>query len=273
MSQQAEIVDYGERRARGRQLYEEIMWEPAPTITSPRVESLIDYVFAEIWARPGMDRRSRRLVTITCLAGTDSMKSLRQHMYAALASGDLTYEELQLAAVQYAVYLGFGRAETFCEVLDEQWERLHVERGEPVPVRAEEPLTPIAADQEERKQYGEEQFLVVNCVPAPPRGFAYYEAGNIAYVFGDMWHREGLSRRDRRWVTVACVGLSDAVAPIQAHVYSAMKSGDIAYEEMDETVLQFAAYAGWPKASYLQQVVIESKVRIDQEAIDEEAAG
>ena len=74
--------------------------------------------------------------------------------------------------------------------------------------------------------------------------------GNITVVVNNLAHR-GLVRRvrrrdDRRFVTVACVGLDDSVGPIQSHVYSAMRSGDISFDEMRELVLQFAAYSGWP---------------------------
>ena len=64
--------------------------------------------------------------------------------------------------------------------------------------------------------------------------------------------------RDRRFITVACVGVDDAVTPIRSHVYSALKSGDVTYDEMRELVLHFAAYAGWPKGSFLDQVAAES---------------
>jgi 4-carboxymuconolactone decarboxylase len=47
-----------------------------------------------------------------------------------------------------------------------------------------------------------------------------------------------------------------------------MKSGDVSFEEMDELALQFAAYFGWPKGSYLNQVIGEQKLRVSQEAAE-----
>ncbi|MGO9098389.1 MAG: hypothetical protein ACLP9Y_02730 [Mycobacterium sp.] len=49
-------------------------------------------------------------------------------------------------------------------------------------------------------------------------------------------------------------------------MYSAMKSGDITYDEMREMVLQFAAHSGWPKAQYMQQSVDEMHQRANEEA-------
>jgi 4-carboxymuconolactone decarboxylase len=74
-----------------------------------------------------------------------------------------------------------------------------------------------------------------------------------------------LSRRDRRFITLACVGLDDTIVPVRSHVYSAMKTGDLSVEEMREVVLQFAAYSGWPKASFMEVAVDEAHQQIVQE--------
>ena len=79
----------------------------------------------------------------------------------------------------------------------------------------------------------------------PPRGI-------LNFVFGHLWQRPGLSRRDRRLITVPCVGVSDALGPIYSHVTSALGSGDITYDEMHELILHFSAYSGVAKAEVLQ---------------------
>jgi 4-carboxymuconolactone decarboxylase len=256
------VANYEQRRRRGAELYAEIMGKEAPATTSPRAAALIDFVFAEIWSRDTIRRRERRLITLACAGGADGHETLADHVYGALTTGDLTYDELQEVILHFAVYCGWAKAESFERILDEQWRLLHAERGTTAPERSDEPLTSIPADQELRKQGGEQEFADVNWVPAPPRDVPYYDDGILNYVFGDLWKRPGLSRRDRRWVTVPCVALDDAVGPIQSHVYSALRSGDIAIEEMRELVLQFAAYSGWPKASFLQQTVDEQYARV-----------
>ena len=49
-------------------------------------------------------------------------------------------------------------------------------------------------------------------------------------MFGHLWLRPGLTRRERRLITVPCVGVGDAIGPIWSHVTSALGSGDITYE-------------------------------------------
>ena len=74
-------------------------------------------------------------------------------------------------------------------------------------------------------------------------------------VFGDLWHRPGLSRHDRRLVTLSV--LADAgrmdIAPM--HVGAALRSGDLSPEELEEMVVHLAFYAGWPRAAAFYLVV------------------
>ena len=259
------VVDYEARRQEGLALYEAIMARPHPYPTTPRAAALIDFVFAEIWSRPGISRRERRLLTVTCLAGSGAHAELADHLYAALRTGDLTVDELGELVLHFAVYCGWGKADVAERILHEQVAIAFADDGRPVPEAQPEALTSIERDQELRKQNGEQAFREVNAVPAPPRGVPYYDEGILNDVFGDMWQRPGLSRRDRRWITLASVGLDDTMGPIRSHVYSAMKTGDISHEEMREMVLQLAAYAGWPKASIMQQTVDELHLQIEEE--------
>ncbi|WP_262057589.1 carboxymuconolactone decarboxylase family protein [Streptomyces sp. STR69] len=77
----------------------------------------------------------------------------------------------------------------------------------------------------------------------------------MGFVFGHVWQRPGLTRRERRIITVASVALDDSPVPLQTHVRSALHSGDLTKEEMDEIVLQFAAYYGFAKGEALADAV------------------
>jgi 4-carboxymuconolactone decarboxylase len=256
------LIDPHERRQRGLELYRQIMAKEHPEPTTPRGATLIDFVFAEIWSRPGITRRERRLIAMSCAAGADAFGSVSDHFYAALKTEEFSIEELREFVLHFAVYCGWPKAETVESLLDEQWLQVNADNGVAAPPAQPHPVSAIPADQELRKQGGEQEFRDVNLVPAPPRGVPYYDNGILNFVFGDMWKRPGLTRRDRRWITLACVGLCDTVGPIQSHVYSAMKSGDISFDEMREMVLQFAAHSGWPKGSFMQATVDEMHERI-----------
>ena len=82
---------------------------------------------------------------------------------------------------------------------------------------------------------------------APPPLTPYLDRGVVNAVFAELWDRPGLSRRERRFITLACVARAGVEEPIQQHVYAAFASGDITRDEMQEFVLHFAYYAGWPR--------------------------
>lgn len=65
---------------------------------------------------------------------------------------------------------------------------------------------------DERLKRGVEEFIDVNLVPAPPTHLPYRHAGILNFVFGHVWQRPGLTRRERRIITVACVALDDSPA-------------------------------------------------------------
>ena len=190
-------------------------------------------------------------------------RPLRDHVYAALNSGDVTITEMRETVLHFAVYSGWPKASRFNMIVDEQWERIHRDRGQAVP--PPDPLLPLLtpSDPEDRLADGEQAFRDVNCVPyVPTRDNPYSGAGILNFVFGEMWLRPGLGMKERRLVTVACVAFQDAPYPILSHVYAALKSRDISFDEMDELALHFAAYYGWAKASHLNDEIGRQKKRV-----------
>lgn len=120
-------------------------------------------------------------------------------------------------------------------------------------------------NREERLAVARAEYERIMRSASPDPSGAYIESGVIGYVFGEMWRRGVLSPRDRRWITLTCVGAAGAIIPIETHVYAALKSGDITYPEFDEFVLHFGTQAGWPKASVMQMYGMMAIVKIAQE--------
>ena len=116
-----------------------------------------------------------------------------------------------------------------------------------------------------RTETGRRRYREVMVSDAPPPMTPYLEHGVVDSVFGELWDRPGLSRRERRFITLACVGAAAVDVPIEQHVYAALASGDISREEMQELVLHFAYYAGWPRASSLERAYYQAIARLDAE--------
>lgn len=113
------------------------------------------------------------------------------------------------------------------------------------------------------------EYERIMTTPSPDPSGAYIETGVIGYVFGEMWRRGVLTPRDRRWITLACVGAAGAITPIETHVWAALKSGDVSYAEFDEFVLHFATQLGWPKASVLSMHGMMAAFRLAEERQEE----
>jgi len=61
------------------------------------------YAWGEIWTRPGLDRRSRSMITLTALVAGGHWSELAMHVRAALRNG-LTVDELREVLLQTAIY-------------------------------------------------------------------------------------------------------------------------------------------------------------------------
>ena len=119
----------------------EVMTFTAPEDATPVNVTLLDFVFAEVWERPGLSRRDRRFVTLPCVAAADAEGPLRDHVYAALNSGDVTISEMRETVLHFAVYSGWPKASRFNMIVDEQWDRIHRERGQTTPPTGSAPAT------------------------------------------------------------------------------------------------------------------------------------
>jgi 4-carboxymuconolactone decarboxylase len=67
------------------------------------------YAWGEIWNRPGLDRRTRSVVTLTALVAGHHWSELEFHLQAALRNG-LTRDEIIEVLLQTAVYCGVPAA-------------------------------------------------------------------------------------------------------------------------------------------------------------------
>jgi 4-carboxymuconolactone decarboxylase len=180
------------------------------------------------------------------------------HIRGALTLGDLSLAELREAALQLAVYTGWSRGANLDAAITRVADGLGLPPA-PIP-----PIREGSWDPEARQIEGAANFLAVMTSPGPQPTAPYFADGILNFVFGEMWTRPGLDQRARRWVTLVGVAVSAMVGPIRAHVYSAMNSGDATPDEMNEFVLQYAVYGGWPTGSFLQGVTLEMAERVKQ---------
>jgi 4-carboxymuconolactone decarboxylase len=69
------------------------------------------YAWGEIWARPGLDRRTRSFISLTALVALGRHEELSVHVRAALRNG-LTADEIGETILHAAIYCGIPAANT-----------------------------------------------------------------------------------------------------------------------------------------------------------------
>ncbi|OSC40655.1 4-carboxymuconolactone decarboxylase [Mycobacterium decipiens] len=72
-------------------------------------DMIVRYAWGSIWTRPGLDRRSRSLITLTALVARGHRDELAMHLRAARRNG-LTNDEIKELLLQTAIYCGVPEA-------------------------------------------------------------------------------------------------------------------------------------------------------------------
>jgi 4-carboxymuconolactone decarboxylase len=84
------------------------------------------------------------------------------------------------------------------------------------------------------------------------------------YAWGDIWSRPGLDRRTRSCITLAMLAALGHDEELAMHTRAALRNG-LSAEEIKETLLQVAVYAGVPAAN--------RAFRVAQQALEDSTAG
>jgi 4-carboxymuconolactone decarboxylase len=83
--------------------------ESTSDFTADFQDFITRYAWGEIWARPGLDRRTRSAITLTALIALGREHELAMHVRAALRNG-LTADEIGEVILHSAVYCGVPAA-------------------------------------------------------------------------------------------------------------------------------------------------------------------
>lgn len=100
---------------------------------------ITEYAWGGIWTRPGLDRRSRSIVTLTALVAGGHHEELAMHLRAARTNG-LTPEEISEVLLQTAVYCSVPAANSAFRVAQQVL-------AEPHPARDTDPDTDPEGEQ------------------------------------------------------------------------------------------------------------------------------
>jgi 4-carboxymuconolactone decarboxylase len=69
-----------------------------------------EHLFGQIWSRPGLSLRDRRLIALTAAAYAGSREGYAAHLTGALDNGDLSPDEIWEWLLQFTQYAGYPKA-------------------------------------------------------------------------------------------------------------------------------------------------------------------
>jgi 4-carboxymuconolactone decarboxylase len=84
---------------------------------------IVRYAWGEIWTRPGLDHRTRRLLVLTATASMGRWEEFRLHVRAGLEGG-LALADIKETLLQLAVYAGVPAANTAFHIVQEVMDQL-----------------------------------------------------------------------------------------------------------------------------------------------------
>lgn len=117
----------GSSRARGIAKMQEVYgFSVDPDeIPGPYVEFTVDHLFGDVWTRPELDIRDRRLMTLGVLAALGQPQLVEIQFTSALERGELTEEQVRECVVHLTHYIGWPLSTGVNEVAERVIARRH----------------------------------------------------------------------------------------------------------------------------------------------------
>jgi len=81
-----------------------------PDSSTPFTDTTVEHLFGEVWARPGLSVRDRRLLVLGATAALGRPDLVQIQVRGALANQELTPDQLRETSLQLAYYVGWGNA-------------------------------------------------------------------------------------------------------------------------------------------------------------------
>ncbi|MFT5394186.1 MAG: 4-carboxymuconolactone decarboxylase [Gammaproteobacteria bacterium] len=211
---------------------------------APGLNGLLDeVVFGRIWARPGLSLHDRMLATLCALTSVQNLPQLEVYTGAALHVG-LEPRLIQEVMIHCAMYCGMPSALSSLEVVA----GVLSERGITLPDEA------LAnADLDALEQMGQSTMRELHAERAeggyasPDSAAAPLYATAIQFLYGEVWNRPGISRRERMVCSVAAFTATRMEAQQRKFFRSALNVG-LSSENVLEVIIQTGPYSGFPPA-------------------------
>ena len=120
-------MDDSERQSAGMKVRRRVLGDAHVDRATARASAVTDefqdlitrYAWGEIWTRPGLDERSRRILVLGTLIALGRFDEFRMHARAAIDHGGFTSDDLKEIVLQQAIYCGVPAANSAFEIVRE----------------------------------------------------------------------------------------------------------------------------------------------------------
>ncbi|HET9732325.1 MAG TPA: carboxymuconolactone decarboxylase family protein [Acidimicrobiales bacterium] len=251
-----------DRQRAARAEFEHIMTTPGPDPSGAYIDAgVIGFVFGEMWRRGVLSARDRRLITLSCVGAAGAVTPVETHVWAALSSGDLTFEEFDEFVLHFATQVGWPKGSLLNMHGMMAMNRLCEQRGESRRAVKFEPWADPAAD-DVRRVRGVEAYRQVHGGKDPePAATAFRGRAYLDYLYGEIWTRQShLTRRDRRIISICCSAAVGVDEETLEHLGAALDTGELGFDELQELVLHYAVYLGWPLGRRLDDLLVRQRM-------------
>ena len=264
---------YEERHARAVETFKVFVPDAEPDRVAAslqrRLGALGGFAFdvvGEMWARPELSRRDRSLIVVSTLAAQARDEELELHTEIAVRNG-LTRVELEEIVVTVAAYAGFPAAMAASRRVD-----AGLRSAEGVE-RLSDRTAAAAKSDAERDRDARDVFAAVSEGQGgqdSAADLAYLVdvlggVGEVAYrwVFGEVWARTELARRDRSLAVIAILTSLGTTEELAVHAAVGLRHG-LSREEIEAAITHLALYAGLPRAVEAMRTARAAFDRMDQ---------
>lgn len=100
------------------------------TVNLPFINETVNHLFADIWSRPELSIRDRRLLVIGATAALGRADLLQVQLTGALKNKEMTIEQLQEVVLQLAYYVGWGNATTVQQAVNDSIQSFNVNKND-----------------------------------------------------------------------------------------------------------------------------------------------
>lgn len=107
-----------ELRRKGLDKMKEVYGWEMPDLPGDYFALTVDHLFADIWSRPGLSMRDKRLVTLSVVTALGLPDLAEIQVTAALGNDEMTEAELREMAIFITHYVGFPLGSAFNNVVE-----------------------------------------------------------------------------------------------------------------------------------------------------------